>query len=487
MSLPTSGEALDRHLVSGVAWTAAARAASQILSWGSLILLARLLAPSDFGLLGLATIYLGFIAMISSCGIDSAIVAMPDQSRSIVRQLNTVSVLFGLASTAVTIAAAVPVALFFHSPELRLAIPVMGIGFTLSGFATVPQALLQREMRFKRISGIEGVQSSVQAVSAVLMAWAGMGYWSLILSGLIGTAVVSLMPVLLVGPGFAIPRKSEIGGALTFSGQILMSRLFWYCYSNADFVVAGRVLGNAELGIYTMAWNVASIPAEKVTVLIARVTPSVFSRVQNQPGELRRYTRLVTEALALLTFPVGFGLALTAQPLVAVAFDPRWRAAATPLSLLALYMVLRCVATFLPQVLNVLGDAKFVMWQSLGALIVFPPGFYFASRWGGTGIAAVWSCVFPFVTAPLFWRVFRKTGLSLAEYVQAIKPAALASGAMTVAVLTLHHSLLKNAPAMLTLAMEAAVGAAVYAAILLLFFPQRVQAFRSLIFQKKAE
>lgn len=476
---------LDRRLASGVAWTAVAKAAIQTVSWLSFFLLTRLLSPSDFGLLGMTAIFLGLASTLSECGIDAAIIIAPELPSVKIRQLHTVSVMLGAGGTVLACLAARPLATFFHTQQLTQILPVMGLMLTMTGFRVVPQALLLREMRFRTISYIEIGQGLLQSLTAVLLAWWKWGYWALVLSGLLGAAFASLMPFLLRRCGFARPTMRQIRNELSFSGRLLVSRLSWYLYSNADFVVAGRFLGKEALGIYTASWNIANLPLEKLTNLVTRVTPSIFSRIQSEPEEIRRYLRLVTEVLSIATFPVGFGLALVSQSLVVAVFDPRWRAAATPLCLLALYVVPRCITTVLPQCLAITGDIRFVMWQSLACLIVLPPSFVLASQWGGTGIAATWLCVFPVLTLPLFGRVFRRLKMPLSEYLAAIRPALAASSAMIAAVLLQQYFTHALSP-IIRLALSVLTGAAVYSTILLVFYRERLALFLRVIYRKKS-
>jgi PST family polysaccharide transporter/lipopolysaccharide exporter len=223
---------------------------------------------------------------------------------------------------------------------------------------------------------------------------------------------------------------------------------------------------------------------EKITSLIAAVTPPLFSKVQEQPAELRRYIRALTEGLALVTFPVGIGLALVAGPLVRTAFDRRWWGSAGPLTLLCVYAVIKSIDELMPQILKVLRGAGFVMWIQLLALILFPPSFYYASRWGGTGIAAVWLIMYPLFSAPLLWRVCVKTGMRLGEYAQALKPASAASAVMIALVFAAKYLIGGSAPSAVALAIQAAVGALAYSAVLVLFYRDRLGALARLVFRR---
>jgi PST family polysaccharide transporter len=219
--------------------------------------------------------------------------------------------------------------MFFGTPELRSVVVVMSIPIVFGALRTVPTSLLERDLRFKLLAGIETIQVCFQAFVVVALALAGFGYWALILGSVVG-AVVSTALILTYRPsGFAWPRPASIRSALVFSNRVLVSRVAWYVQSNADFLVAGRVLGQAALGVYTLAWTIASAPVDKITALVTRVAfPSL--RASGRRGALRRYLLNLTEGLAVLTFAAGAGLALVADDLVHVVLGSKWEAAIAP-------------------------------------------------------------------------------------------------------------------------------------------------------------
>jgi len=475
---------LDRRLVSGVAWTVGARWGGQIVSWASMLVLARLLSPGDFGLIGLTTIFLGLINVVSEFGIGTTIVVMTEMPASTLRQMHGVSLIMGLAGTAASVVAAQPLAVVFHDARLEAVMPVMGIGFILAGFRVVPQAVLMRDLRFKMASALEGAMAVFQAGASLALAWWGLGYWALVLGGLAGNAFGSLLFYVSAPSGIARPVFREMRAGLVFSWRVLVSRVAWYSYSNADFAVAGRVLGEATLGVYSMAWNLANIPVDRFASLLFRVTPSVLSKVQHDHAELRRYLGGLTEIISMVSFPFGLGFALVADPAVAVLFDARWAGLAMPLRLLALYAVVRCAYLPVFQMQNVTRDVSFAMWQSLAMLAVLPPTFYYAARWGGTGIAAAWLIAYPVLTAPVVVRMLSKIGMGPGEFFAALKPAGAASLAMTVTVLGLRQAVAHwSVP--LQLLVETVAGAMAYVGILLIFFRPRLQIFLRLVLRRK--
>lgn len=472
---------LDRALVSGVAWTAGVKWISQILTWGVTLLVARLLQPSDYGLIGMATIYLYFVQQFSEFAMGTAIVTRQDLTDDQLSQLNSVSLLTGLAGFAISAALALPLSTFYHAPQLRLVIIVMSTAFLISAFSIVPNALLRKEMRFKLLAVIEGLQGFAQAISTLALAFLGFHYWALVLGNLSFTVAATILTLAWKPQRFAWPHWSRIRNVLVYSWHIIVARLSFTLYDTADFIVAGRVLGQGPLGNYNMAWTFAHVPLDKLSNLVNRVTPSIFAAAQTDYAALRRYFRNITGTLSLAVFPAVLGIALVANDFVHVALGQKWTGVVLPLELLALHALFRSNVILLSPVLNVIGEERFSMWNSFIMLAVLVPSFYFGSHWGTGGIAAVWVFVYPLLAFPLFWRLFRKINMPVDEYIASLWPAISGCILMAAAVELFKHFRNPGWPLYLDLALEALIGAGVYALTLVLLHRKRLDAFLGLI------
>jgi O-antigen/teichoic acid export membrane protein len=452
-------------LLSGLAWTAAAKWSTQALSWASTLVVVRFLSPSDYGLVGMATVFLGMATVLSECGLGATIVYLRRLTDEQIQQLNTLSVAFGAMTFAACCALATPVALFFKSPQLRPVILVMSAAFVISSFQIVPYALLQREKAFKCLATADGWRAITQTATTLALAALGWRYWSLVYGGLAGTGVAAAFLVSRRPVVFRIPRSRSIRSAVAFSRDVIVSRVSWYLYANSDFTVAGRMLGQAQLGAYTVAWTLANAPIDKLTDLISRVGPAVVSDAQHDPASLRRYVRTLTEGISLVTFPVTLGLALVADDFVAVILGARWTAVAVPLRWLALYACVRSVTTLFAPIMNAV-DLRWASRYGLIFPVVFPTAFYFGSRWGTAGIAGLWVVLYPLLYVPIYRRLFAKIHLHRREYVRAIWPALSSSLCMLLVVQGAKACLPPAWPLSVRLSVEVMAGAATYGAVL---------------------
>lgn len=472
---------LDRSLIHGIAWTSGAKWGGQLLAWASTLIVARLLTPEDYGLVGMAAVYMGLVTLVSEFGLGYTVITMRDLTDHQVAEVNGLSLIVGCACFALSCAAAAPLGRFFHAPQLPAVIVAMSTAFIITAFKTVPLSLLQRELRFRTLAVVDTGRSLTLALGMILFALAGFRYWTLVIGGLLSATLSTAAILLQRRHAFAWPRLQSLRHAIKFSGSVLVSRLSWYTYSNADFLVAGRVLGKAALGLYEFGWNLANLPVEKITALIGEVTSTIFAAVQRDPAALRRYLLRITEGIALVTFPATWGIALVAPDFVVLVLGEKWRGAIVPLQILAVSTGLRSITPLLAQVLNAVGLAGANMGYGLLCAGVLVPAFYGAAKaWGTAGLAMAWLIVYPLLVLPAAYRALKAIHLSAREYLASLWPAASATIFMCAAVLAARLAS-GQLPRGARLAIEIATGAVSYVLTCLVMHRSRLLAFRRLL------
>jgi PST family polysaccharide transporter len=318
----------------------------------------------------------------------------------------------------------------------------------------------------------------VTALASIVFAIAGFRYWTLVLSSVLAALLSTALAVFLVRVPFKRLQWHALREAVTFSQQTIASRVAWYLYQNADFFVAGRMLGQQALGAYNFGWTLASAPIERVTSLAGRVTPSILSAVQHDLREVRRYLLTVTEALAMVAFPLTIGLALVADVLVPVVLGDKWIAAVAPLQILALAAAIRSISPLFPQVLMITGANRRSMYVNLFALAVMPVAFILGARWGTSGIAAAWLVVYPIVVVvPMATTTFRQVQLGWGEYLRVLIPVTNAVIVMSIAVLATRAVLPTGTPRIVALLADVSAGCIAYVATMWLLHRERLLMF----------
>lgn len=473
---------LDHALVKGVAWTGAASWIAQILSWLSTLVVVRLLSPDDYGLVALATVYLGLAAMLSEFGIGTAVVTLRDLSRRQLTELNTVAMLFACLAMVISIMVAPLVSVFFDSPRMVTLIWVMSLSLPITASSAISQALLQKELEFRFLATVQIIQSLSAALTTLILAVLGADYWSLALGPAFGQVVLTALIVIRQPTGFTWPSRTALGPVLSFSRQVITERLAWYGYSQSDKLVIGRWIGEASTGLYSVASTFGLIAVEKVTVLMLRVAPAVFSAVQNDAAALRRYLLSMTEAVSIITFPLSIGLALVAEDLVLLMLGEQWAGAVGPLQMLALYAAFLSVSPLLNRVLAAIQETQFNMYLAVATFIILPIAFIVATRWGLVGVAAAWLVVPLIQLPPKYLRLHRRIGLRVGEYLLALWPALSSVVLMTGSIMLLHSwTGFADLPRSVALGSTVATGAVVYGGAIFLLHGSRVRAFRELV------
>ena len=467
-------------MAENLAWRAAANWSSQLVSWASLLIVVRLLSPSDFGVVGMSIVLYWYLKFVGSAGITATVIRHRELDDETLAQLNATGVLFGAGSFALACLLAWPVAWFFRSPRIVPVAVVSCISLIPLGFRSVPEGLMNKNMRLKSLSLFDALRDTVSAVVTVLLAWLGFHYWALVLGNLLSDCARCAIILSVQRYRFARPRWTTIRVPLTYGGHVLASSFAWTNYNTLDNVTAGRVLGQSALGLYGMAWSLANTPLEKIVSLVTTLVPAYLSRVQTDLAALRRYLWSLTEVIALATFPATVGLALVAREAVPLVMGAKWNAMIAPLQVLGVYAAFRSVIAILPKLLNAVGEARFVMRVEVSGLLLMPLAFWIGSHWGITGIAYGWVVAYPIVALPHYWKTLKTIHMTVGHYISALRPALDGSAAMTIAVGVVKWKMPIFQAHWHHLIFEVVVGAAAYLATITLLHRPRIMYFWSI-------
>jgi PST family polysaccharide transporter len=474
--------ALDRALVKGVAWTGAASGAAQALSWVSTLVVVRLLTPEDYGIVGIAQVYLGLVLLFSEFGIGTAVVTLRELTPRQVAQLNCVAFLLGSVALGLSWLLAAPMSVFFGDSRLLVLLLVSSLALPVSALGSVSSAQIQRNLDFGYLASAHVVQSIATAGTTLGIAIWGGGYWALALGTLVGQAALSAMLVARSPSEFAWPQWASIKTALIFSRQVILERIAWYGYAGADRLVIGKVLGEAALGFYSVAQTLGMLAVEKISVLLLRVAPGVLSAVQHDAAALRRYLLSMTEALSVVTFPVSIGLALVADDIVYLMLGERWVGVIPVLQVLGMVGAYQSITSLLTRVLAVVGETRICMHVAWGTLVVLPPAFLIATRYGLPGVAAVWILVYPLTQIPLYLRLRQRIELSLVDYIKSLWPATSAALVMTVGIRTADlWPTWVELPRPVQLGATIVLGGVLYTTTIFVLHRERIRRFRALL------
>ncbi|MEW6379745.1 MAG: lipopolysaccharide biosynthesis protein [bacterium] len=399
-------------------WLAGTRLLGQLLTLGMTMAITRLLEPADFGLYGMANLVISFLTLFEGVGLDAAIIQKQDLTQEDIDRSFWLMLSINLGLYGVTIVLSPLLARFFREENLAGMIRVLGLNLILVALYGVPYNLMTRELAFDQRSKAElasGVGHSLICLSLVLAGWK--------VRALVYSSLAT--PLIMLGliyyyrqwtPKLSNPFTGDSRGLLNFGTQIMLSRILWYAYSNSDFIIAGRVLGKEALGNYTLAFEMASLPLEKVVSMIPQIAYPTFSQVQQEEEKVRHYYLKTSRLVALIVFPLFLGLFLVAEDLILLVLTRKWAAAIGPLKVLCLMSVLRSLAVLGAPLTNALGRPGIALFNSLLCALILPPAFWLGAGYGIQGISLAWLIVYPFLFLVLTWNSIRIIRISLREY-----------------------------------------------------------------------
>lgn len=399
-----------------------------VLRIGSLTILARLLNPKDFGLVGMVTAFTGVLTLFQDFGLSSAAVQRISVTGEQISTLFWINILFGALLGMVTVAMAPAIAVFYHQPRLFGVAVVLAVGFLLNAAGTQHSALLQRQMRFTALAVINVASLTVGIVMAISLAKAGYGYWALVVASVVSPLMATVSLWLTTGwvPGMP-QRRIGIRSMIHFGGTLTLNSLVAYVAYNAEKVMIGRFWGADAIGIYGRAYQLVNIPADSLNSAVGEVAFSALSRLQNDPVRFKSYFLKGFSFVLGLTVPVTIACALFSGDVVSVLLGPKWKDAVAIVRLLAPTMVILGVLKPLGWLLFSLG----LVTRSLKIAIVLAAlmiaGYIVALPYGPRGVAFAYSATLMLWVLPHIWLSVRGTVISFRDILSAAIPP-LASG-----------------------------------------------------------
>lgn len=419
---------LKQQAISSLKWLAIFRWTTQILSWMSTIVVARFLAPTDYGALGLTITFVGFFELSNELGMGVAIV-QKDKINN--KQLSSVffgSLFVSLLLYIVAFITSKYISQFYDIKVLSDLIKVLAINLLVWVFGFIPENLLVRELQFKLKSLLEAIARTIQIIITLLMAINGYGVWSIV----IGQCAYRISyTIFLLCKNFWFPKLhftfSELKNYIDFGLAVVAGRYLWYFYSKADYLIAGKFLSEKLLGIYTMAMILSSMPVDRISGLINQVSYPLFSKLQNDKKKIRNAFITIIESYSIIIFPFFIGLIIICDKIIPLLIGMKWEAVIQPLQILAIVGAMRCIGVLGPPILWAVGKPIIETVNTLIFAIVLPIAFYVGVHYGVMGLAISWLIAFPILNLITTYRCIKPVNLGILKYMKALKTAFVAS------------------------------------------------------------
>lgn len=363
---------LDRRIVRGSAWLALSYGGSQVVSLVSTAVLARFVAPSAFGLVALASIVIVAITTLQQSGLGLAMIHKRDDVERAAATTLVFSVAMGFLLYGVAFALAPVIASAFREEDLTDVLRVLTLVLIPRGVGMVPGVLIERELRFGARAKGELAGVAVQAATAIPLAAAGLGVWSLV-AGQLAAAVVTALVYWLVAPLRPSPRLFSwpvLRELAAYGRHVTAANLVALVDQNVDTATVGRLLGAADVGFYNLAWRLSNLPATGIGYVVGRVMFPAYATLRDDMPAFQSAFLVNVRRVALVSLPVGLGILLAAEPIVVGVFGSPWRPAAVPLQILAVFGIVRAFSGTTGAVFQAAGRPQLVTWLNLWHLAV---------------------------------------------------------------------------------------------------------------------
>jgi O-antigen/teichoic acid export membrane protein len=298
------------------------------LSMANTMILARLLVPADFGVIGMVTVFINFLAMFKDAGLSMATIQNDNINSKQISTLFWINGLISLTFGAMILISAPLVSMFYKRPELTAVTAVLSLSFIMQGFCIQHSALLQRHLKFTALAVNDIVAQVVSLVVAAVMAYFGFRYWALVCSA-IARAVTLTTLTFYCCPW--VPGKMEKGSGvrnmLKFGGNLTASNFVGYLSRNLDGILIGRFIGAGALGIYSRAFTLLMSPLTQIRGPLTTLSLPVLSSLKSEPARFRSFFQKLLDVSISLALPISVYCYLESEFLIRILLGAKWMSA----------------------------------------------------------------------------------------------------------------------------------------------------------------
>jgi lipopolysaccharide exporter len=449
---------MNNKIAKGAAWMMLLKLVERSIGLLSVLILARLLTPADFGLVAMATSVVALTELMGAFGFDTALIQRQSVDRTHYDTAWTFNVLFGAAISLLVLAMALPAADFFNDPRLKWVLPVLSLGALAGGFENIGTVNFRKDLNFSQEFRFLVAKKIIAFAVTVCLALTFRSYWALV-----GGIVTGKLCAVLISyrvhpyrPRFSLAASQEL---FHFSKWLFISNLVLFLQNTSANFILGRTVGAHALGIYSVAAELAVLPSTELVAPINRAAFPAYSRLSQDLPDLRSKFLNVFGTIAVVAFPFSIGLACVAL------LGPQWGQAVPLLQIFTVCGLASALQSNLYVVIVAMGKPKLNTLMSAGMLIVYLPVLVAATISFGV-LGAAWAhCIMSIVVlVPLHIVFLRLTGLRPKEYFGTLWRPCLASLTMagTILVIQKHSTGLMHALPIMELLAYVIAGAFTY-------------------------
>lgn len=442
---------IARKSVRGGVSTIGAQVVKMILRIGATVVLARLLTPADYGLIGMVTVVVNFAGMFKDAGLSMATIQKDQIRHEQISNLFWINVLISIGLGLCVFLVAPLVAWFYEKPELTNITAVLSISFILSGLAIQHAALLRRHMRFGELAFVQVFSQLMSVVATVIFALYGFSYWALVGGTLVGSLLTLLLTYYFCPwvPG-KIQRRSGSRDMLKFGGHLTGANLIGYLSRNADNILIGRFIGADALGLYSRAYSLFMFPVVQIRAPIQNVASPILAALQGEPQRFLKYYKNIINLISSLSVPITIYCFVESELVIYFLLGEQWMGAVPIFRILSVAGLLQSISGTYGLVMIAMGFSERYLRISLFNGISVISSFVIGLPFGVVGVALAYVVCDVLLLIPKLHFAFRGTPVTVSIFMKALAlPALIGAGAAGIGLLgrmaVLSDSLVSNA------------------------------------------
>ena len=409
-----TGKGLRRTAVRGAGAAIAGSAGNFAVGIGSVIILARLLTPSDFGVVTMVTTFSLLLRSFGLNGFTELIMQREEITESLASNLFWINLGIGAILTLAFAGSGSLLALFYHNSAVVQVTEGMSLTIGIGCLGYIHLGLLQRAMHFRTTATINFVGQVLQVIVSIVLAMAGWHYWALVWGSVTQTAVLAVGAWLACRwipgrPGHA----AGTGSGLKFAANVYSHFAFSYLTRNTDNLLVGWRFGAPALGFYKRAYDLFVLPETQLLAPLSAVVVSTLSRVRRDREQFQRYFLRTISVLALVGMGIGADLALVGEDIIRFLFGPGWEEAGRIFALFGPGIGIMLLYNTHGWIhLSIGRPERWLRW-GLMEFVCTVTLFLLALRWGPSGIALAWTISYFLLMFPGFWYAGKPIGLGI--------------------------------------------------------------------------
>jgi len=448
----------------GVVWMAGGELARQATQFAVVVILARLVAPVDFGLLAMATFMTGLLETFAAFGATEALVQKAGAGSDDWSSVYWLGLLLSLTVALIAMSLGPLAANFYGDHRV---VPILGViawaGF-LRAFGATQSAWLAKHMHFRIIAQAEWTGVVVGGAVALAMAWTDWGVWSLVANSLVGLGVTSVLLHVACPwrPGLVV-RGSSLRATVRFGLGIQGFGIVNYFARRLDDALIGRYVGPTGLGYYSRAYQLMLYPVQNVAGVVGRVIFPALAEIGDDLARFRAAYLRTVSAIAAVTFPAMLGLLVTAPEVISVLYGRHWMPAVPIHQVLCVIGMLHSVATTVGWIYLARERTDLMLWWGTGASVVICSGFLVGVQWGVMGVTVAYAISSALLLLPGLAIAYRLIQLPLSDLLRSVRGTLVGALVMSGVVALARDALIKGEVGQtLTLAGSVATGIVTY-------------------------